>query len=963
MIQAVRVARAVSDVKLLPETRKRLTVVLLMVLLAAPNALQLTANSVASSAAEATAEFHADDPLNVATCVNPPPNMVAWWPGDGNANDIARGNNGSLQNGATFTEGKVGRAFSFDGTSWVQVPDATSLDFGTGDLSIDAWIKTNVSLGFQPIVDKMSGTVFVTGAGYLFSLFSGSLVFAMHDGTSLGFFGPVAGVADGQWHHVAVTVDRDQTNGGKLYVDGNVVLTFDPTGVPGSLSSPASLTIGRSLFFFPLFDALFSGAIDEVEMFNRALTEPEVRAIFDADSRGKCRGVTAISAETGGTVTDPRTGASATIPPHTLKADVEAKVLTLDLRSVTSEVSKTCDVPISQKETFPPIPGFERATEVVRIEVNPCGSLVFAPGMELKLPLLRASRGKITSATEIRLFQLGRSESGALVFRDTGIVMKAIRDNFAIADDVQPFGTYAGFIAASGPPVDVTSLYFPFVINDPANRRTTRLSFVNPDSSDPLQIKLTAYHRAAAKQESVDLSLIPAGGHTTVFVPDVFPNLYAGSIVAQAVSGSMTGLAEIADDFANPTTLAGVEAVKTPQSTLIFPVVEATDTSFTEIHLFNPDCSVEAEPVEVTLRAFKKDGTPVNLLGAAQGFGLNPCSRFVIASRNATIEPRDLVIPDELDGGYVSVQSSEQHPLVGTELFGQVVSRKVNLAMQNGLPLPTGCLVTDPTKTGCEVDKSPQSSVPDAARQHTLYAPHFESNPASAEMIVVNTSADPARVAFSSFAEDGRFRATYPATDDPLFLTLAPNEVLRTPVSRVLGGNPSPGYVRIEDPDSALVGVIANRNGERYRTVVALIPDMPELAQLNSQAFLSRIQLDPTTANPRLTTGVIVFNPNNNPVPFTLKVTQRDGTVKTSAQTAIARGAFTRARSSLSLLFPDVSDGYVEIQATSKLSPGETGRLIVIGVYRATTPAGIQTTAAVGEQNTLGGVARGPEKR
>jgi len=35
-------------------------------------------------------------------CVSPPPDLVSWWPGDGNALDIQSGNNGTLQNGATF---------------------------------------------------------------------------------------------------------------------------------------------------------------------------------------------------------------------------------------------------------------------------------------------------------------------------------------------------------------------------------------------------------------------------------------------------------------------------------------------------------------------------------------------------------------------------------------------------------------------------------------------------------------------------------------------------------------------------------------------------------------------------------------------------------------------------------------------------------------------------------------------
>src|SRR5262249_55983069 len=65
------------------------------------------------------------------SCTPPPPGLVSWWPGDGNANDIRGGNNGTLQNGATFATGLVAQAFSFDGTDqFVQVPDNANIRFG-----------------------------------------------------------------------------------------------------------------------------------------------------------------------------------------------------------------------------------------------------------------------------------------------------------------------------------------------------------------------------------------------------------------------------------------------------------------------------------------------------------------------------------------------------------------------------------------------------------------------------------------------------------------------------------------------------------------------------------------------------------------------------------------------------------------------------------------------------------------
>src|SRR5205085_562953 len=75
------------------------------------------------------------------TCTPPPPNMVSWWPGDGNATDIQGGNNGTLQNGATFAPGMVGQAFSFDGVNdFVNAPSTASLNLTTA-VTVDAWVN------------------------------------------------------------------------------------------------------------------------------------------------------------------------------------------------------------------------------------------------------------------------------------------------------------------------------------------------------------------------------------------------------------------------------------------------------------------------------------------------------------------------------------------------------------------------------------------------------------------------------------------------------------------------------------------------------------------------------------------------------------------------------------------------------------------------------------------------------
>src|SRR2546427_6497773 len=76
----------------------------------------------------------------VTTCIPPPPGMVAWWPGEGNGNDIRGENNGTLVGSPTFPAGEVEHAFGFNGTSqYVSIPDSPSLR--PTNLTVDAWVN------------------------------------------------------------------------------------------------------------------------------------------------------------------------------------------------------------------------------------------------------------------------------------------------------------------------------------------------------------------------------------------------------------------------------------------------------------------------------------------------------------------------------------------------------------------------------------------------------------------------------------------------------------------------------------------------------------------------------------------------------------------------------------------------------------------------------------------------------
>ncbi len=217
-------------------------------------------------------------------CINPPSGMVAWWPGEFSAEDIS-GNtlNGAEQGGAIYSSGKVDQAFSFDGVNdYIEVPNASSLNFGTGDFSIDAWVLTAGNTGTHVLLDKRD-----LSSGYLgYEVFvsAGKIGLQLDDGNYTNF-GSNAQIANNQWHHIAITVERANTTGIKFYVDGVIISTGNPTVRTGSLTNTKPLRFGG----LPNDVGFFNGKIDELELFNRALDSSEVSAMFNAGSAGKCK--------------------------------------------------------------------------------------------------------------------------------------------------------------------------------------------------------------------------------------------------------------------------------------------------------------------------------------------------------------------------------------------------------------------------------------------------------------------------------------------------------------------------------------------------------------------------------------------------------------------------------------------------------------------------------------------------
>jgi hypothetical protein len=241
--------------------------------------------------------------MNSCDCTPPPSGMVAWWPLDETLGTVSHdisgiyNNNGTCLNGPVPGQGKVKAGLFFDGIDdYVEAPDQSELNFGTSNFSIDTWIKTSFETGEQSIVDKRRRAYTADIRwGYCFFLHEGFLSLELADGAdypAISYSDYITGwpsgyVADGFWHHVAVTVRRQSATGIKFYVDGVQLNPSIPCDRQGSITNNIPLRIGRQSNNYPTH--LFSGILDEIEMFNRVLSPVEISSLYNAGSAGKCK--------------------------------------------------------------------------------------------------------------------------------------------------------------------------------------------------------------------------------------------------------------------------------------------------------------------------------------------------------------------------------------------------------------------------------------------------------------------------------------------------------------------------------------------------------------------------------------------------------------------------------------------------------------------------------------------------
>jgi hypothetical protein len=235
-------------------------------------------------------------PLFPPSCTPAPTNLVSWWRAETNANDSVSGNNGIAQY-ITYNAGEVGQAFVFNGSSTsIRVPASSTLNVGLGGgLTTEVWINP-LDFSFQSICEWNQNGSYNSG-------FSGGQIGAHlelneynADGSLWGNLIDTSGnahvintaggvITTNVWQHVAMTYDKSS---------GVAVLYRN--GVAAAMANLGTFTPQTSSDFFmgrrpagPFAGLYFNGKMDEVSLYNRALSASEILAIYyNAGSAGKC---------------------------------------------------------------------------------------------------------------------------------------------------------------------------------------------------------------------------------------------------------------------------------------------------------------------------------------------------------------------------------------------------------------------------------------------------------------------------------------------------------------------------------------------------------------------------------------------------------------------------------------------------------------------------------------------------
>jgi hypothetical protein len=202
--------------------------------------------------------------------------LIAYYPFNGNANDeTGNGYNGTVHSATLSTDrfGNSNKVYSFNGTNtYIEITNSSSLHLKTG-FSICVWFKLATGNGDDLMISKH---MYGYRSGFGLGTYGDKARFFVDSGYTYNGLNTNETYNDNQWHFMIGTFDGS-SNFQNLYIDG-ILKKSQQAGY--TLTNNFNITLGCSKTSSGILTAYYSGLIDDVRIYNRALSTTEIGQLY-----------------------------------------------------------------------------------------------------------------------------------------------------------------------------------------------------------------------------------------------------------------------------------------------------------------------------------------------------------------------------------------------------------------------------------------------------------------------------------------------------------------------------------------------------------------------------------------------------------------------------------------------------------------------------------------------------------
>jgi hypothetical protein len=211
--------------------------------------------------------------------------LYAVYKGESNANDSLGTYNGTAQGGLTFTTGKSGNAFTFNGTTACIDLPTNSFNSLTGDFTINTWLYLGSTPSFtQQYIFTNYDYVSLNAYGFLFYIDVSTVNFSICNGTPIFTTLQAGGstLSANTWYMITIT--RQASTGTTIYVNG-VSSVSNSSAINPVYNSTQYSNIGcfkRTGATGVNSPILNGGKVDELNVWNKKLTTTEITTLYNS---------------------------------------------------------------------------------------------------------------------------------------------------------------------------------------------------------------------------------------------------------------------------------------------------------------------------------------------------------------------------------------------------------------------------------------------------------------------------------------------------------------------------------------------------------------------------------------------------------------------------------------------------------------------------------------------------------